>query len=111
MYGLLAKFGCGFCRGETCGEVAESVAFSRNPIADRPRMRSDSLRSEIRLTRMRNFSLGNDIDSTGIINLGITVIYWLMGFFNFSKKRGRKLRAQVSCGKVEAGGRPASEVL
>jgi len=46
--------------------VAESVAFSLaiQSLIDLGCALTE-LRLEIRLTRMRNFSLGNDIDSTG----------------------------------------------
>ena len=65
------KIRCGFCRAETCGVVVESVAFSLaiQSLIDLGCALTE-LRLEIRLTRMRNFSLGNDIDSTGSLICG-----------------------------------------
>src|SRR5277367_952430 len=57
--------------GDVWGVVAESVAFSLaiQSLIDLGSALTE-LRLEIRLTRMRNFSLGNDIDSTGSLICG-----------------------------------------
>jgi hypothetical protein len=69
-----AKSGVASVEGRRVGEVAESVAFSCNPIADRPRMCADRIAARSSAHENEKLYLGNDIDSIGNLNLGITVI-------------------------------------
>jgi hypothetical protein len=94
-----AKFGVAFVEGRRVGRLRRVWRFLAIQSLIDLGCALTEMRLEIRLTRMRNFSLGNDIDSTGNPNLWITVMYWLIDIIFFSRKRGRKLRVQVRAGK------------